>query len=75
MKPENTPPTRQGTGTHRRDHPEKTVGDQDIPRENRELAGVDEGVTEGSLPEGQTAPKTSRLEDRPSRGVNRGLHR
>ena len=39
------------------------------------MEGVKEGPAEGALPEGQTAPKTTRLADRPSRGVNRGLHR
>ncbi len=73
MKPEDTPATRQGTGTHRRGRANKTVDDDDIPAENRSVEGVKEKETDGGP--GDAAPRQSGLEDRPSRGVNRGLHR
>lgn len=73
MKREDTPATRQGTGTHRRGRANKTVGDDEIPNENRSLGGVKEKETESGP--GDTAPRESGLNDRPSRGINRGLHR
>ncbi len=73
MKPDPSTPSQQGTGT-KRDKSRLTVPEDAIPAENRRLANVDEGPTEGALPPGEREPRTSGIEDRPSRGINRGLH-
>jgi hypothetical protein len=73
MQPDNTTPSRTGTGT-KSDKSGKTVGRQDIPKEHRELEGVDEGPTEGALPPTSTEPNTTGLRGGPRRNVRTGLH-
>ncbi|MCR6657051.1 MAG: hypothetical protein NVV63_14850 [Opitutus sp.] len=73
MKPDASTPSGQGRGNEIK-KTGNTVAEDQIPKDNRAFANADSDVTEGALPEGQTAPHTSRLNDRPSRGINRGLH-
>jgi hypothetical protein len=75
MKTRTDLPIRVGTGTARKGHDGKTVSDQDIPEDNKKFVQADDEITEGALPPEHTKPKTSRLDDRPSRGMNNGLHR
>lgn len=74
MEPEPSSAIDRARGQVRRDKTGKTVSDEDIPLENRAVAGVDEGITEGAIPPGERAPKIRHEHDRPSRGINRGLH-
>ncbi len=73
MKPDASTPSGQGRGTETK-KTGNTVAEDQIPKDNRTFANADDGLTEGALPAGQTEPQTTRLGDRPSRGVNRGLH-
>jgi len=72
MQPDNSTPSRQGTGT-KNNKAINTVADSDIPEENRALEGVNEGRTEGALPKTSTEPRMHGTENG-RRNVERGLH-
>lgn len=74
MKPEASSATDQGKGQKRQNRPGQSVSKDEIPREHRALEGASPDPTEGALPAAANKPKTTRLEERPSRGINRGLH-
>lgn len=74
MEPEPSSALDRARGQLRRDKTGKTVADQDIPAENHVMAGVNERLTEGAVPPGEREPKIRHERDRPSRGINRGLH-
>ena len=74
MEPDPSSTTAQGGKREKRNKTGNTVPDSEIPRDNLDRAGIDEGPTEGALQPGTTEPATRHLNDRPERGVNRGLH-
>jgi hypothetical protein len=55
-------PSRQGTGNKRRD---KTVSEQDIPKDNLATAEIKEGPTEGALPPASAEPNLHGLKGPP----------
>ncbi len=73
MQPDNSTPSRSGTG-NKTDKSGKTVARRDLPEDHRKIEGVDEGLTEGSLPPGSGEPNTTGMRDNGRRNVNRGLH-
>jgi hypothetical protein len=73
MQPDNSTPSQTGTGT-KSDKTGKTVTPRDVAPDHRKLEGVNEGVTEGSLPKTSGEPNTTGTRDNGRRNVNRGLH-
>ena len=73
MQPDNSTPSRSGTGT-KTDKTGKTVVPQDVPGDHKPLEGVNEGLTEGALPPTSGEPNTTGMRENGRRNVNRGLH-
>jgi hypothetical protein len=73
MQPDNSTPSRTGTGT-KTDKTGKTVPTHAIPPDLREVEGVNEGLTEGALPPTSGEPNTTGMRENGRRTVHRGLH-